>query len=157
MKKQKLKELQKLSSLLDSKFEGPFGFRFGLDALIGLIPVIGDWIGAAMSIYIISQAASMGVGNATLIRMAINVALENIIDMIPLLGNVFDFYWKANNRNMELLEKHLQNPPRETIKSRMIVGIIAVAMLLLLFATGYVTYIIIEAFVDWVTSLNVQS
>lgn len=157
MKKQKLKELQKLSSLLDSKFEGPFGFRFGLDALIGLIPVIGDWIGAAMSIYIISQAASMGVGNATLIRMAINVALENIIDMIPLVGNVFDFYWKANNRNMELLEKHLQNPPRETIKSRMIVGIIAVAMLLLLFATGYVTYIIIEAFVDWVTSLNVQS
>lgn len=157
MKKQKLKELQKLSSLLDSKFEGPFGFRFGLDALIGLIPIIGDWIGAAMSIYIISQAASIGVGNATLIRMAINVALENIIDMIPLVGNVFDFYWKANNRNMELLEKHLQNPPRETIKSRMIIGIIAVAMLLLLFATGYVTYIIIEAFVDWVTSLNVQS
>lgn len=157
MKKQKLKELQKLSSILDSKFEGPFGFRFGLDALIGLIPVIGDWIGAAMSIYIISQAASMGVGNATLIRMAINVALENIIDMIPVVGNVFDFYWKANNRNIELLEKHLQNPPRETIKSRMIVGIIAVAMLLLLFATGYVTYVIIEAFVDWVTSLNGQS
>ncbi|MCM2349030.1 MAG: DUF4112 domain-containing protein [Bacteriovoracaceae bacterium] len=157
MKKQKLKELQKLSSILDSKFEAPFGFRFGLDALIGLIPVIGDWIGAAMSIYIISQAASMGVGNATLIRMAINVALENIIDMIPVVGNVFDFYWKANNRNIELLENHLQNPPHETIKSRMIVGIIAVAMLLLLFATGYVTYIIIETFVDWVTSINVQS
>lgn len=154
MQKEKLQDLKILSTILDSKFKGPFGLRFGLDALIGLIPVVGDWVGVAMSVYIISQAASLGVSNATLIRMAINVAIENIIDMIPILGNVFDFYWKANNRNMDLLEKHLKNPPRETIKSRMVLGLIAVFLLALLFASGYITYIVISGLIDWVMSLR---
>lgn len=154
MQNEKLQDLKKLSTILDSKFKGPFGLRFGLDALIGLIPVVGDWVGVAMSVYIISQAASLGVSNATLIRMAINVALENIIDMIPVLGNLFDFYWKANDRNMVLLEKHLKNPPRETIKSRMVLGLIAVFLLALLFASGYITYIVISGLIDWALSLR---
>lgn len=138
---------------MDSKFEA-FGFRFGIDALIGLVPVVGDWIGVFTSLYLISEAANLGVGRATLVRMGINVAVENIIDMIPLLGNVFDFYWKANDRNMELLERHLQNPPRETIKSRTVVGLIILSLLLLLIGTGYVTFIILEAFWHWITSLS---
>lgn len=139
---------------MDSKFEA-FGFRFGIDALIGLIPVIGDWIGVFASVYLITEASKLGVGRAVLIRMGINVAIENIIDMIPLVGNLFDFYWKANDRNMELLEKYFDNPPRETIKSRTVVGLIILSLVLLLIGTGYVTFIVIETFWQWITSLPI--
>ncbi len=156
MQTQKLKRLKIISNTLDSKFHGPFGVKFGLDALIGLIPVVGDWITAGMSIFIISEAASMGVPPATLIRMGINVAIENIIDMIPIVGNLFDFYWKANDRNMKLLEKHLLNPPRETIKSRMIVALICISLILLMIGTGYVAFIVIEALFNWITSISIN-
>lgn len=156
MQNQKLKRLKILSSTLDSKFQGPFGLKFGLDPLIGLIPVVGDWITAGMSIFIISEAASMGVAPATLVRMGINIAIENVIDMIPVVGNLFDFYWKANDRNMKLLDQHLLNPPRETIKSRMIVALICVSLILLMLGTGYVAFIVIEALFDWITSLSVN-
>lgn len=154
MSRKEIEKLKDISSLMDSKFE-VFGFRFGLDALIGLIPVIGDWVGVLASVYLISEASKLGVGRAVLIRMGINVAIENIIDMIPLVGNLFDFYWKANDRNMELLEKYFHNPPRETIKSRTVVGLIILSLVLLLIGTGYVTFIVIEAFWQWITSLPI--
>lgn len=153
MAKRDIEKLKSISTLMDSKFEA-FGFRFGLDALIGLVPIVGDWIGVLTSLYLISEAAKLGVGRATLVRMGINVAIENIVDMIPVLGNLFDFYWKANDRNMELLERHLKNPPYETIKSRTVVGLIILALVLLLLSTGYVTFIILEAFWQWITSLS---
>lgn len=151
-----LEHLKNLSIMLDSKFEGPFGFRFGLDGLIGLIPVVGDFVTAGMSLYIIAIAASMGVGPSTLIRMAINVLIDNLSDMLPIVGNFFDFYWKSNNKNIVLLEKHLANPTRETIKSRMIVALIFFTLLFVLIASGYLTYIVIEALVHWVLSIKVD-
>jgi hypothetical protein len=155
-KAQKLNQLRALSHTLDSKFEGPLGFRFGLDGLLGLIPGIGDLITASLSLYIISQAASLGVGSATLIRMALNVAIENIMDMIPFFGNVFDFYWKSNSKNIILIEKHLAHPARETIKSRMVLAIIILFLLSLIIASAYVTFIIVKSIFAWVLTLNVD-
>jgi hypothetical protein len=152
----KLSHLRDLSHTLDSKFEGPMGFRFGLDAIIGLIPVVGDFVTSGMSLYIIAMAASMGVGPTTLVRMSVNVLIENLFDMIPFLGNFFDFYWKSNNRNIKLIEKHLANPTRETIKSRMIVALIFFTLLAILIASGYVTFIVIEALVHWILSIKVD-
>jgi hypothetical protein len=152
----KLEHLKSLGTTLDSKFEGPFGFRFGLDALIGLIPVVGDFVTSALSLYIIAQAAAMGVGPSTLIRMAVNVLVENLFDMLPFIGNIFDFYWKANNKNIALLESHFSNPARETIKSRMIVALIFFTLLLILIGSGYLTFVVIEAFVQWVLSIKVD-
>lgn len=150
--REKLERLKDLSKTLDSKFEGPMGIRFGLDALLGLIPGVGDFITSAISVYIIAQAAAMGVGPATLIRMAINVGIENLMDMIPLFGNLFDFYWKANNKNMALLENHLQNPSRETIKSRMIVALICVILLLVLLGSAYISFLVIKSLFYWITT-----
>lgn len=152
----KLEHLKQLSTILDSKFQGPLGFKFGLDALIGLIPVVGDFITSAMSLYILAQAASLGAGPSTLIRMAINILIENLFDMLPLFGNIFDFYWKANNKNIKLLESHLTNPARETIKSRMIVALIFFILLIILIGSGYLTFIVIEALVQWVLSIKVD-
>lgn len=132
------------------------GTRFGVDGLIGLIPGIGDIITTSISVYIIAQAAALGVGSSTLIRMAFNVAVENLFDLVPLLGNFFDFYWKSNSRNMILLEKHLAQPARETIKSRMIVALICFALLALLIASGYVSFVVLQTIFNWITSLGVD-
>lgn len=148
--------LRSLSKTLDTKFEGPMGFRFGLDGILGLIPGVGDIITTTISLYIIAQAAALGVGPSTLIRMAINVGIENLFDMVPVLGNFFDFYWKSNSKNMVLLEKHLAQPARETIKSRMVVALICFALVTILIASGYVSFLVLEAFYNWITSLRVD-
>ena len=153
---QKLNHLKSLSHTLDNKFEGPLGFRFGLDGLLGLIPGVGDLITASLSLYIISQAAALGVGSATLIRMALNVAVENIMDMIPVFGNLFDFYWKSNTKNILLIEKHLARPAKENLKSRVVLGIIIFILVCLIVASAYTTFIIFKALFSWILSLNVD-
>lgn len=155
MKQNQTKEqIDALSKLLDTKFQGPFGFRFGLDAIIGLVPGVGDFITSALSIYIIAQAASLGVSSATLIRMSINVIVENLIDMIPFVGNFFDFYWKANTKNMALISEHMANPARETIRSRVVVGVIAILLFAVLALSAYVTFQVLMSVYHWLTTLG---
>jgi hypothetical protein len=102
-----------LAWALDSSIAIPgTAFRVGLDSLIGLIPVIGDVIGMALSSYILFMAAKLGVPRVTLLRMGFNVALEGIVGLVPLAGDVFDMAWKANRRNVDLLRAHLENPSR---------------------------------------------
>lgn len=153
MKQQKdVEQLKDLARLLDTKFSGPFGIKFGLDALVGLIPGVGDFVTSALSLFIIAQAASLGARPSTLIRMGINVIVENIVDMIPIFGNLFDFYWKSNMKNMAILEEHLSNPAREEIQSRMIVGIVFVILLLILLAAGYASWLFLRTMYLWITT-----
>lgn len=150
--KKDLEQLKALSRLLDTKFSGPFGTKFGLDALIGLIPGVGDFVTSALSLFIIAQAAALGAGPSTLIRMGINVIVENVFDMIPVFGNLFDFYWKSNIRNMAILEKHMANPARETIQSRMIVGLVFVILFFILLAAGYASWLFLRTIYFWLTT-----
>lgn len=99
--------LRRLSHWLDAVIRLPGGFRIGLDGLIGLIPGVGDAAGAVIASYIIGQAARLGVPTSVLLRMIGNVLLEALIGVIPFLGDLFDFVWKANLRNVELLERHM--------------------------------------------------
>lgn len=151
---QRLEHLRSLSALLDTKYEGPLGFRFGIDGLLGLVPVVGDMITSGMSLYIIAQAATMGVGASTLIRMAINVGIENLFDMIPVIGNLFDFYWKSNAKNLILIEKHLANPARETIRSRMVIALVCCILVFLLLISSIVTFLILRGLFDWILTLS---
>jgi hypothetical protein len=110
-----------LSFWTDSVFEVPgLGWRFGLDPLIGLVPVVGDLASSAVSFYILSLAAHFGVPRRTLARMAINVGIDYVLGSIPLIGNVFDFAWKANQRNMALLEQALAAPAHERRRQTMV-------------------------------------
>jgi len=99
-----LSHLRRFAELLDSAVPLPGGYRIGLDGLVGLIPGIGDAVGACAGAYIVVRAAQMGASTATLVRMIWNVVVETLIGAIPILGDVFDFVWKANNRNVALLE-----------------------------------------------------
>jgi hypothetical protein len=100
-----LARLRGLARLLDSAIRLPGGYRIGLDGLIGLIPGIGDVIGAGAGAYIVVQAARMGATTSTLVRMIVNVLLEVVVGVVPVVGDLFDFAWKANDRNIELLER----------------------------------------------------
>ena len=106
------RNLDLLSHLLDDFLRIPgMQIRFGLDGIIGLIPGIGDILGAMASWIIILAAWLRGVPRITLARMLANVAIETIIGTIPILGDAFDIAWKANRRNYALLERSIGAVP----------------------------------------------
>lgn len=134
--------LARLAWLLDSSIPLP-GTRFsiGLDALIGLVPVVGDLAGVLLSTYIVREAAALGVPRSILARMAFNVALEGLAGMIPLAGDVFDAAFKANQRNVRLLGAWLDSPHATQRSSRAMVlwvSLGSIVLLVLIAAAGFV-------------------
>ena len=104
-----LARLDDLADLLDSRFRVPvFGWRFGLDGVLGLIPGIGDVAALGPSAYIVWQAHKMGASKGTIGRMAVNTGLDFVIGGIPLIGDVFDVVYKANLRNIALLKDEIE-------------------------------------------------
>jgi hypothetical protein len=99
-----LARMNHLAWLLDNSINIPIvNYRIGLDAVIGLVPGIGDIAGLVLSSYIIVQAVRLGVPGATILRMMANVGIETLLGTVPLLGDVFDATYKANVRNVRLL------------------------------------------------------
>jgi Domain of unknown function (DUF4112) len=96
---------------LDAGFRLPgTNLRFGFDPIIGLIPGAGDAAGAVLAGWLLVEAFRLGASRATVIRIAGNVALDAVVGAVPVIGDIFDFAWKANLRNVALLERHLANP-----------------------------------------------
>lgn len=139
-----LKQLRTLSVLLDSQFEGPFGIRFGLDGILGFVPFIGDFVTTGISFYILVRAAQLGASTATLSRMALNLFFENFVDMVPVLGSFFDVYWKANNRNIKILEAQLREPKKTARASKFILLSLLVFLFVLFFSMVYLSWILIQ-------------
>lgn len=111
-KEETLERLRSLSKLLDTAINIPIiNYRIGWDAIIGLVPGIGDAAGLLFSAYIVFEAARLEVPKNILARMMFNVALEFIIGTVPLFGDLFDAAFKANIRNVRLLEENLRKYP----------------------------------------------
>ena len=101
-----IRRIDRLARLLDSRFS-IFGFKFGFDGLIGLIPGIGDAATGILSFYLIFEAARAGASLGLIGRMIINVLIDIILGAVPLLGDIFDFAYRANAANAKLLHEHL--------------------------------------------------
>jgi len=98
--------LERLSWLMDDLIRVPvLGWRFGLDALIGLIPGLGDTTTSLVSFYILASAVRYGVPKITLLRMGINIAIDYVLGSLPFAGDLFDAFWKSNQMNVELLKE----------------------------------------------------
>jgi hypothetical protein len=107
--------LRWLEILLDEAFIIPgTGIRFGIDGIVGLIPGLGDALAGALSLVIPFAAWVRGVPYVTLLRMLSNVAIGLLIGTIPILGDAFDIFWKANRRNYHLLTRSITEPRRHT-------------------------------------------
>lgn len=124
--------LRRLAWLMDNSIRLPGGFRIGLDGLIGLIPGVGDVLAAGVSSYILAEAARMQVSGSVLARMGLNVVLDLLIGAIPVLGDLFDFAFKANSRNMRLMDAHLAAPGPTRTRSRAVVAAAVVFIVLLI-------------------------
>lgn len=110
-----LNRIRKFTYLMDSAFRIPvIGFRFGLDPMIGLIPGAGDVVSTAFSAYLIYLAARFQLPPQIFRQMIFNVALEAAVGTVPLVGDIFDAFYKSNIRNLALLEKHLGIDDPET-------------------------------------------
>ena len=100
------KNTERLGWLLDDLFRVPIlGWRFGLDALIGLIPGLGDTSTALASFYILASAVRHGVPKITLLRMGMNIGIDYVLGAVPLFGDIADVWWKSNQKNIALLRK----------------------------------------------------
>jgi hypothetical protein len=142
------RRLGRIAWLLDSSIPLPgVRFRIGIDAILGLIPGLGDLLGVLLSSYIVREAARVGAPPSVLMRMAWNVAIEGVVGMIPFFGDVFDAAWKANQRNFALLETHLDDPRRARRSSRLFVGVLMLALGVFFVLVGAGGYFILRAIV----------
>jgi hypothetical protein len=147
-------ELQLLANWLDSVFHIPgTRIRFGLDAILGLLPGFGDTLSSIVSLYILHASHRRGVPRITMARMGMNTAIDWIVGSIPFAGDVFDVYWKANQRNVALLRRHLRHTPEERRKASkgdtvFVFGMIAVLVAVLV---GSIAFTVIA--VKWLFGL----
>ena len=121
-----------LSTLLDNAITIPgLGVRVGLDPLLGLVPGLGDLLGAGVSGYIVLVAARAGASSGVLTRMVGNIAIDTLVGAVPAVGDLFDFAWKSNARNVALLERHIAEPEKVRRSSAAIVLVLAILLALL--------------------------
>ncbi|WP_440008035.1 DUF4112 domain-containing protein [Halomicrococcus sp. SG-WS-1] len=108
-KRDSIERVRALSTVMDDAIRVPgTDYRFGLDPVLGLLPVGGDALSAVISLYIVLEGYLMGVPQDKLARMVGNVVLDAVVGSIPVLGTLFDAFWKANVRNANLLEEHVE-------------------------------------------------
>jgi hypothetical protein len=112
-RRERVARMDALATLLDTAVVLPgTNIRFGLDALIGLVPGIGDTITTAMSLWIVHEAHQLGAPGHVIARMLGNVALDSVVGAVPLIGDAFDVMWRSNRRNMRLLQEWLDREDR---------------------------------------------
>ena len=106
---QRLEALRNAAQLLDSAFVVPgTSYRIGLDPILGLVPGLGDLVSPLFAIGILWQARDLAIPRVVQLRMIFNVAIDALLGAVPLVGDLFDIAWKANNKNLALLERHAQ-------------------------------------------------
>lgn len=139
---QRLEALRTMARLLDSAFTVPgTTYRIGLDPVLGLLPGIGDLVSPLFTIGVLWQARELGVPRVVQLRMLFNVAIDAVVGAVPLLGDLFDFAWKANNLNMTLLERYSEEERPASAGDWMFV----ILMILLVAAVAVVPFLVAAA------------
>lgn len=129
---QRVERLQRLARLWDSAIRIPgTQVRVGLDPLVGLVPGLGDAAGALVAAYIVLEAVRFDVPGATLLRMLANVAIDALVGTVPVLGDIFDVAWRANLKNVALIEHHLADPHGARRASRVWIVVVIAGLVLL--------------------------
>lgn len=113
------RRIEAMEQLLENSFTLPgVNYRVGLDSIIGLVPVVGDFVAAAMGMYLVWEAKNLGLPKWKLWRMTGNVAFDTAVGAIPVVGDAIDFVFKSNTRNLRIVKRHLDkhHPASRTIE-----------------------------------------
>lgn len=106
------RRLQRIAKLMDSQIRVPvIGLRIGADAILGLVPGFGDILTGAIGAYLIYEAQKLGIPRSAVVRMIANIAVDTAIGAIPFAGDVWDLFFRANDRNMQILARHIGGLP----------------------------------------------
>jgi hypothetical protein len=139
-----LARLRRISDLWDRAFGIPgTKWRVGLESLVGLLPVGGDVVGLGISIYILWQVVQFNLPKTILVRMVINIAIDALVGAVPILGDLFDVTWKANTKNVNLLESHLQQPSQSRQADRRFLWLLFGGLLLVLMILSVATVVVL--------------
>jgi Domain of unknown function (DUF4112) len=140
-----LQRIRSLSQLLDNAIAIPgTQFRVGIDPILGLFPGAGDWLSAVLSVYIVLEAMRFRLPASTLLQMLFNLLLDALAGTIPVLGDLLDVTLKANHRNIQLLEKHLQNPRPQTLGDRLVMIFVIGALIAFLITVTSLAFMVIN-------------
>ena len=132
---QGLDALRKVAQLLDSAFVIPgTSYRVGLDPILGLVPGLGDLVSPLFTIGLLWQARELAIPRVVLLRMIFNVAIDSLLGAVPVVGDLFDFAWKANNKNLALLERHAQEEHPASASDWLFVGLMVALLVFLAIA-----------------------
>lgn len=141
----RLERLRRLGYLLDNSIPIPgTRYRVGLEALVGLVPGLGDLVGGGFSAWIILQAARLGAPPSLLARMGWNLLVDMIVGAVPVLGDLFDAGFKANLRNLALLEGHVAGPAASRQASRRFVAVLALLLVLLVVGAATLAVFLVQ-------------
>ncbi len=138
------KGLDDLARYLDGLFRVPgTSWRFGLDAIIGLIPNVGDTLTSLASFYILFSGVRYGVPKITLLRMALNIGIDYLVGSIPFAGDLFDLFWKANRKNLDLIRERAAGHGEGTTSDYIFVLVLILLLIGLLIGSVFVSLFIL--------------
>jgi len=143
-----LARLEKLARWLDSEYRLPLGIRVGWDGIIGLIPVVGEMVTTIISAYLIGRAAILGASTPVLLRMGLNVVVDDLISLVPFFGWIGDFFWRSNLRNLELFRRHLLEPIETRRRSTWVLS----SVVAVIFAAA-MTFALLIGILAWVVGV----
>jgi hypothetical protein len=144
-----LAEVETLAWLLDSSIPvpGTGGRRLGLDAVIGLVPFVGDIAGGAIGLFIVWRGSRMGVPRIVVARMLANSVVDLLIGAIPFAGDAFDLWFKANTRNLGLIRRHVEDPSASTRSEWLAIGALVGTLVAVVLAIGWLVVSVVSAVV----------
>ena len=142
-----LAEVQTIAWLLDNSIPvpGTGGRRFGIDAVIGFVPVVGDLISGGIGLFVVWRGSRLGLPRVVVARMLANTAIDMAIGAIPVLGDAFDLWFKANTRNLGLMRRHLEQPDLSTRSDWVVLlGLVGAVVLVVVLLGWFVVAVISE-------------
>jgi hypothetical protein len=138
---ERLLRLKLLSNRLDEIITIPrTKYKIGIDPIIGTIPIIGDLLGSIISIYILYSGSKMGLSSRIIAKMSLNIGFDFVLGLIPIIGDIFDMGWKANKRNVKLIENNINKSDENIVLNNLIVAtLITLILASFLIIFGYYT------------------
>jgi hypothetical protein len=141
----RMDRLRRLAWILDDLVRVPgTSRRFGLDPVLGLLPGGGDVVGGALSAWVVIAAARLGAPSSVILRMGWNIVVDTVLGAVPLVGDLFDASWKANRRNVALLERYVEQPGAATRSSRLVLAGVLVGIAAVVLGMAALTLIVLR-------------